>query len=356
MSIKETSLRLLQTMRRVLGFGAVSLILLAASAGVGSAQPDSFPLKADDIAPLTNPTPQQAADIQSIINVHTAYANNLDSSNVEGVLSLMLPTNGYTFQKDTPTMEPSGCAPQPQADTPCITQGGCFSMGYSSTQLFLKNYGLPTNKPIPVGLRHSLGNFSVTFGDGGHSATLYTYWTHGRYILDFWKTQDGWRIKWHRIVWNSSSTYHCPVDWSQKSHVLATDLYLMELATAGPQLPVALMNNPSIKRVNTYLNMMLEQVNLGAYPKACALANEMTKAVGGDAGLDAGHKEYFDALSYRFLQDGACDGQMAPDRTHSNGGWAAAAAWRGYELSGTKGVPRPQQIPAWSVELIHSNT
>jgi hypothetical protein len=130
----------------------------------------------------------------------------------------------------------------------------------------------------------------------------------------------------------------------------------MQLVTAGPQLPVALMNNPSIKRVNTYLNMMLEQVNLGTYAKACALANEMTKVVRGDTGLDAGHKEYFDALSYRFLQDSACNGQVAPDRTHSNGAWAAAAVWRAYAMSGAPVAPKPQQVPAWSVELIQSNS
>jgi hypothetical protein len=315
-------------------------------------------LRADGIAPLANATPQQAADIQSIINVHTAYANNLDSHNVAGVASLMLLTNGYTLQKDTPTMEPAGCAPQPQPDTPCIAQGGCFALGASSTQLFLPGLGTyaPPVNPTPARGRHNLGDYNVTFADNGRSALLYDYWNTGRYILDFWKTQAGWKIKWHRVVWTARDTLPCLVDWSQKINLLGTDLYLMQLVTAGPQLPVAIVNNPSIKRVNKYLDLTLEQVNLGAYAKVCALVSEMAKVVRGDAALDAEHKEYFGALSYRFLQDGACDGRVPPDRTHSNGGWAAAAVWRAYAMSGAPVVPKPKQVPTWSVELIQSNS
>ena len=68
---------------------------------------------AQDLVPQPAPTPDQAADIQSIINIWHAYATDVDSHNVDGVAAMGSPIGGYVDEQDMDTLAPSGCQPQP---------------------------------------------------------------------------------------------------------------------------------------------------------------------------------------------------------------------------------------------------
>ena len=328
------------------------------------AQSSDFPLKSNNMSIVKNPTPQQAADIQSIKNVFTAFANYMDTYNFQGESSLYLPTSGFDMQSATATMQPSGCAPQPQANTPCIEGGGCTAKGYTSNVAFMQQYvrEQPADQIIALGTRHNLGDMVVKIGDDKRSAVMWAYRSDGsiRYVIDFWKTLDGWKVKWFKLTYATPTT-PCRVDWSRATNklgILGTDLYLMQFATSGPQVPVAVENSPSIKRIDSYLDSILEQINSGADEKACASAKAMSSAMQGDAGLNTDRKEYFSALTGRLVDDLGCDGREPPDRSRSNGAWAASAIWRAYQLSGianTPLAPWPNTVPAWSVDLIRRN-
>lgn len=340
---------------RRIGIRVVGMVMMFATCCWMSMQVAS----AQEVPTNANPTPQQAADIQSIINVWTAYANNLDSNNPKGVAALMLPTSGYTFQTDTQTMPPSACGPQPSAGTPCLPQGACAALGYNGVQVFLPAVGYTPPHPEPARGHHSLGTYVVKLGPDGTTATLYVYFNDGRYINDYVKTRSGWKVKWERIIWPGPTTFTCRVDWSRQTNLpglLGTDLYYMQLLSSGPQLPASVASNPSLQQVDSMLNQILLAVNEQQYAQACPIMNNLVSFVSRDPGINADYRDYFTALAGRFLEDNACNGLSPPDRTVSNGGWAAAAGWRAYQLSGAPGaIATPSQIPPWSDALIRSN-
>jgi hypothetical protein len=182
-------------------------------------------------------------------------------------------------------------------------------------------------------------------------ATLYIYFNDGRYINDFVKTPQGWKVQWERIVWPGPATFGCRVDWSSdnKPGLLGTDLYFMQLPVGGPQLPTSQLSNPSLQRANGYIVTAINQVNSGDYVGPCKTITNLVNEVAHDQGLDATHQQYLTTIANRFLADDACNGLTAPDRTQSDGSWAAAAAWAAYEMSGEPGdLPVPGAVPPLS--------
>ena len=318
---------------------------------------------AQDVHPIPNPTPDQAADILSIINIWHAYASDVDSHNTDGVAALGTPTSGYDVEQDMDTLAPSACQPKPGAPnaSTCVNSGGCVAMAGTGVISYL--VGQNFYPPRPLGVPgHVLADPIVVLSPDSSTAKLYIYFSNGRYVNDFIRTQSGWKAQNIRITWPSSGTNPtaaCESNWTPgvgMLQLLGDDLYYLHTLSGGPQLSPARAAEPALQRVETLVQAALAQVNALKYAAACPIMNQLISEVTNDATLDAGSKEYFQVIGTRFLQDDSCNGLTAPDRSQSNGGWASATYWRAYQLSGNaNAIAIPSNIPAWSAAYVGSN-